>query len=101
MKWIALITLTFGICYIIYVLAYRKKVMLYNRSKDIMAVYNDKYFKLQFYVAIFNSIFIIATSIAILKQSINVYFVLFIPFIFQSINLLFKQICKINGYIQK
>ena len=103
MNWLGVISIIMGISYLIYAIIARKKVTIYfggTNGVKIIDGNEEKYFKLQLYFSVLNSLIYVSAGIAIVLYDFSGVYMLVIPIIVNLINWISKLIGRLNGYIE-
>ncbi|EQB86285.1 hypothetical protein J2Z44_002469 [Clostridium punense] len=89
----------FGLMYLVYAIIFRNKVTLYNRRNDMVVLNKERYFKLQLYFSIVNSLWMIIVGIIIARENLITPNIFLIPIPFHIINLISTLVARALGYI--
>jgi len=90
----------FGVMYFIYSFLFRNKVTVYNKRSGMVIVNKEKYFMIQLYFSIINSIVMIIIGAVTTMLNVITPNIVLIPLLFHLINYLLIFIAKTKGYIQ-
>jgi hypothetical protein len=89
-----------GIVFLVYSVITRKKVNIYNRGDSKIILNEHKFLRLQLYISILNSAYLIVFGFIVIEYNlINVYIALS-PLLFHFINYLVILIGKAKQYIR-
>jgi len=89
-----------GISYLIYSIIFRNKVTFYFKNIKIIEGKEQKYFKLQLYSAVLNSLIIASTGIVLIIIKLDIPHYLLMPLLVHLINFVIKSISEEKGYIE-
>lgn len=89
----------FGVVYLIYAVLFRNKVTIYNKRNEMVVLNKEKYFKLQLYFSIINSLWVIIFGIIATKGNLVSHNILLLPIPFHIINLVTTLVARALGYI--
>lgn len=71
MNGVGMVLVLFGMGYLLYSIIYRKKVTLYFNSVKILLGKEKDFLKLQLIISVFNSIWMIALGLVVIKYDIK------------------------------
>lgn len=100
MNWLPILTITFGIFYLIYSIMFRDKPTIYFKNLKIIKGKEDKYLKLQMYFSIFNSFIFITIGIIVAKNDLHYFYIMLTFLIFHLVNISIQEISKTRGYVE-
>lgn len=89
----------FGVMYLVYAIVFRNKVTIYNRRNNMVVLNKEKYFKLQLYFSIVNSLWMIIVGIIIARENLITPNIFLIPILFHIINWVASLVARRKGYI--
>ncbi|SCX96178.1 hypothetical protein [Alkaliphilus peptidifermentans] len=100
MNWLGVSLIVIGISYFIYSIMFRNKKTYYFKKIEIVEGKEEKYFMMQLYSSVLNSLILLLTGIYSVIYNPQPPIALLVPAIFHLVNHLAKERGKINGYIQ-
>ncbi len=89
----------FGVVYLVYAVLFRNKVTIYNKRSGMIVLNNEKYFKLQLYFSILNSLWMIIVGAIATRANLVTPNILLLPILFHLINWISTLVARRKGYI--
>ncbi|WP_291574685.1 hypothetical protein [Clostridium sp. UBA4548] len=89
----------FGVVYLVYAFLFRNRITIYSKRSGMIVLNNEKYFKLQLYFSILNSLWIIIVGIIATRENLVTPNILLLPILFHLINWLSTLVARRKGYI--
>lgn len=100
MNGVGIVLVLFGTGYLLYSIIFRKKVTLYFNSVKILPGKEKEFLKLQLILSVFNSIWMMALGLVVIKYDCKNSILFILPVIFAFANLLMKIVSRKKGYIK-
>lgn len=100
MNGVGMVLVLFGTGYLLYSIICRKKVTLYFNSVKILPGKEKEFLKLQLIVSVFNSIWMMALGLVVIKYDFKNSILFIFPVVFSFVNLLLKIFSRKKGYIE-
>jgi len=97
---VGMVLVLFGTGYLLYSIICRKKVSLYFNSIKILAGKEKNFLKLQLIISVFNSIWMIALGLVVIKYDFKNSILFIFPVVFSLVNSFLKIYSRKKGYIE-
>lgn len=100
MNKLGLVLVLAGLLFLIYAIICKNKINIFNRSDRFVVVNEKEFFKLQFYLSIFNAVCMIIFGVIVVIYNLSNFIIISYPLVFHIINSFLISACRRRGYIK-